>query len=102
MIEIETLKRSCAEDKITWTVAFQEAKMMCMYCKSGDFIESTTTHVVNYKHSLIVVENVPCMECKQCGETYYTDAVAERLEEIVNSIKKFAPKISIVDYNTAA
>ena len=75
---------------------------MCMYCKGGDFIESTTTHVVNYKDSLIIVENVPCLECDQCGETYFTDAVARRLEEIVNSVKKLAPKISIIDYNKAA
>ena len=75
---------------------------MCMYCKGGDFIESTTTHVVNYKDSLIIIENVPCLECDQCGETYFTDAVAGRLEEIVNSVKKIAPKISIIDYNKAA
>ena len=75
---------------------------MCMYCKGGDFIESTTTHVVNYKDSLIIVENVPCLECDQCGETYFTDDVARRLEEIVNSVKKLAPKISIIDYNKAA
>lgn len=39
---------------------------MCFYCK-GDFFDSTTTHVVNYKDCLIMIKNVPCQECKQCG-----------------------------------
>ena len=44
---------------------------------------STTTHVVNYKNCIIVIKNVPCLEFEQCGEKYYTDEVAERLETIL-------------------
>ena len=42
------------------------------------------------------------MECDQCGEKYFTDAVAERLEKIVNKAKKFMQEVSIIDYNKAA
>lgn len=76
--------------------------MMCKYCKNEHLIESTTTHVVDFKTHLIIVRNVPCMECDQCGETYFTDAVAERLEKIVNETKKFMQEVSIIDYNKAA
>ena len=76
--------------------------MMCKYCKGGDLIESTTTHVVDFKTHLIIVRNVPCKECDQCGEKYFTDAVAERLEKIVNEAKKFVQEVSIIDYNKAA
>ena len=75
---------------------------MCKYCKGGDLIESTTTHVVDFKAHLIIVRNVPCMECDQCGEKYFTDAVAERLEKIVNEAKKFVQEVSIIDYRQAA
>lgn len=51
---------------------------MCMYCKN-----STTTHVVNYNNCTIIIKNVPCLECTQCGEKYYIDEVAEHLEDIV-------------------
>lgn len=61
---------------------------MCMLCKCDTVRQSTTTHVVNYKGSVIVIKNVPCEECEQCGEIFYTDKVAERLEEIVNTAKK--------------
>ena len=46
---------------------------MCMFCKCDTVKQSTTTHVVNYKNSIIVIKNVPCEECEQCGEKYYTD-----------------------------
>ncbi|HAG13512.1 MAG TPA: hypothetical protein DCG49_06580 [Ruminococcus sp.] len=75
---------------------------MCMFCKNKTFIESTTTHVVNYQNCIIIIRNVPCLECDQCGEKYYTDAVAEKLERLVNSAKQLMQEISVVDYKTAA
>ena len=75
---------------------------MCKYCKSGNYVESTTTHVVDYKNHLIIVRNVPCMECEQCGETYFSMEIARRLEQIVNEAKKLAQEISIIDYRQAA
>ena len=75
---------------------------MCMFCKNKTFIESTTTHAVNYQNCIIIVRNVPCLECDQCGEKYYTDEVAEKLERLVNSAKQLMQEISVVDYKTAA
>lgn len=46
---------------------------MCMYCRATKTHESTTTHVVDYDSCVVVVRNVPCIECDQCGERYYTD-----------------------------
>ncbi|MFW5670599.1 MAG: YgiT-type zinc finger protein, partial [Acetivibrio ethanolgignens] len=40
---------------------------MCMFCKGNVTKESLTTHVVNYKNCVIVIKNVPCEECEQCG-----------------------------------
>ena len=68
---------------------------MCMYCKNSTTVNSTTTHVVNFK-------NVPCLECEQCGEKYYTDEVAERLETIVNMAKKLMQEIAVIDYPQVA
>ena len=54
---------------------------MCMYCKnSTNVVNSTTTHVVNYKNCIIVIKNVPRLEFEQCGEKYYTDEVVIRLQ----------------------
>ena len=75
---------------------------MCMFCKNKTYTESTTTHVVNYQNCIIIIRNVPCLECDQCGEKYYTDVVAEKLERLVNSAKQLMQEISVVDYKTAA
>lgn len=75
---------------------------MCLYCKNKVMIDSTTTHVVNYKNCIIVIKNVPCLECGQCGEKYYTDEVAERLEMIVDATKKLMQEVAVIDYKQAA
>lgn len=75
---------------------------MCQYCKGGNYIESTTTHVVDLKEQLIIVRNVPCMECDQCGETYFSLEIARQLEKIVNEAKQFAQEVSIIDYRKVA
>ena len=75
---------------------------MCMFCKNTTTIQSITTHVVNYKDCIIVIKNVPCLECDQCGEKYYTDEVAENLEIIVNTAKRLMQEIAVIDYKQAA
>ena len=35
---------------------------MCMYCRCNEHKPSTTTHVVDYRGSVIIVKNVPCEE----------------------------------------
>ena len=64
--------------------------------------KSITTHVVNYKDCIIVIKNVPCLECDRCGEKYYTDDVAEKLEEIIDTAKKMMQEIAVMDYQQAA
>ena len=75
---------------------------MCMYCKNTKYKESTTTHVVNYKNCIIVIKNVPCLECEQCGEKYYPDDVAEKIEKLVDSAKNLMQEIAVFDYKTVA
>ncbi len=75
---------------------------MCMFCKCDTVRQTVTTHVVNYRGCVIVIKNVPCEECEQCGETFYTDVVAERLEKLVALAKQMMQEISVIDYNRAA
>ena len=75
---------------------------MCMLCKCDTVRQSTTTHVVNYNGSVIIIINVPCEQCEQCGEIFYTDEVAEHLEEMVHNAKKLLQEISVIDYSKVA
>ena len=75
---------------------------MCMYCKCKTTISSLTTHVVNYKDGIIIIKNVPCEECEQCGEKYYSDEVAMQLEYLVNTAKQLMQEVAVIDYSKAA
>ena len=72
--------------------------MKCLECR-GTYTEATRTHVVDLKSFIIIIRNVPCLECSQCGDTVYTDEVAERLEAIVDSLRSFLGEIAVVDYS---
>lgn len=63
---------------------------------------SFTTHVVNYSNSVIIIKKVPCEECEQCGEIFYTDEVAEQLEKLVEAAKSLLQDISVIDYSKVA
>ena len=75
---------------------------MCMYCKGDELTDSVTTHVVSYEDCLIIIKNVPCLECSLCGEKYYSDEVAVQLDKIVSAAKKMTQEISVIDYRRAA
>lgn len=75
---------------------------MCMFCKCDTVTPNLTTHVVNYNGTIIVIKNVPCEECEQCGEKFYTDDVAENLEKMVNTAKQMMQEIAVLDYSKVA
>lgn len=75
---------------------------MCMFCKCDTVTPSLTTHVVNYNGAIIVIKNVPCEECEQCGEKFYTDEVAEKIEKMVNVAKQLMQEIAVLDYSKVA
>ncbi len=75
---------------------------MCMFCKCDSIKSSLTTHVVNYNGTIIVIKNVPCEECEQCGEKYYTDEVAEKIEKMVDFAKQMMQEIAVLDYAKVA
>lgn len=42
---------------------------MCMYCKNNTTVNSTTTHVVNYKDCIIVIKNVPALNVSSAARS---------------------------------
>lgn len=75
--------------------------MNCYLCK-GAMTNGKTSYVVDLEKCVIVIRNVPCLKCEQCGEVAYTDEVAQRLDEIVNSIKGLMTEVAIVEYSDSA
>ncbi len=72
---------------------------MCMFCHCDETKASTTTHVVTFEDCVVVIKNVPCLECVQCGESFFTDSVMENLDKIVNQARKTMGEVVITDYS---
>ena len=47
----------------------------CFFCKNGTVIHTVTTYMVDLETCIVIVKNVPCEECTQCGEKYFTDSI---------------------------
>ena len=75
---------------------------MCNACFGDDKIKTTTTFTVEYKGCIIIIRNVPCLECQKCGEITFTDDVADQLEKIVAAAKTVLQDVSVIDYSKVA
>ena len=75
---------------------------MCNECFSDNKIKTTTTFTVDYNNCIIIVKNVPCLECPVCGEVMFTDEVSGKLEKVIESAQKIVQDISIIDYSKVA
>ncbi|MEG1878521.1 MAG: type II toxin-antitoxin system MqsA family antitoxin, partial [Pseudoflavonifractor sp.] len=68
-------------------------------CKA-DLMESHTDYVLSLEKCILIIRNVPCEECTQCGETYFSDAVASQLEKLVNSVRSMVRDVAVFDYSS--
>ena len=50
---------------------------MCVYC-GGSLQESTMDYVEKIDNYVIVIKNVPCKKCNQCGEEYFSTQAAKK------------------------
>ncbi len=64
--------------------------------------KGTTTSVTDTGDCLIIVRNVPCLKCSECGEEFLVASVAEKIDDILDSVERISSKIFILDYATAA
>lgn len=76
--------------------------MKCMSCKTEGMITSNTTYFAHLNNCYVIIENVPCKKCEQCGEEFFAVSVMEKIDDILEKIENIASKIFIMDYQTAA
>ena len=74
--------------------------MTCFMCK-GNIQKSTTSYMTEYNGCYIIIKNVPCSRCTQCGEEYLNGATLEKIEGILEKLKGILTEIAVIDYNAA-
>lgn len=75
--------------------------MTCFLCK-GNTVKSTTSYMTQYNDCFIIIKNVPCTKCTQCGEEYLNGVTLQKTESIIKSVKSILTEVAIVDYTKAA
>lgn len=65
--------------------------MKCLSCKYGNMIDSTTTYMSALKNCVLIIKNVPCMKCTQCGDELFNTDILEKIEKSL-----LQPKIWLV------
>ena len=76
--------------------------MNCLVCKTGSMVDSKESYMAKINGCYVIIENVPCKRCSQCGEVLYSASVMEKIDDILDSINNIASKIFIMDYGNAA
>jgi YgiT-type zinc finger domain-containing protein len=60
--------------------------------------ESVSNYMVDIDRHFIIIKNVPCHECSQCGEVSYSGSVVARIEKIIERLKEALTEVAVVDY----
>lgn len=56
----------------------------CRYCQ-GELESKLVTRVQRYEDHWFVIENLPALVCRQCGESYYTPSAHDLVIELITS-----------------
>ena len=52
----------------------------CVFCGHKHLDRKTTRNIYQKDQQMLVVENVPCLECTFCGEQYFDAGVLQKIE----------------------
>ena len=56
--------------------------MNCNTCKEGELKDDFTTVTLERDGRLIIIRDVPCMKCNNCGDYVLTDAITDQVWKI--------------------
>lgn len=74
--------------------------MTCTFC-GGSAEKAVTEYIEKQGNYIVVIKNVPCDKCTQCGETYFSDDVVRNIEKILDTIKYISSEltVTVIDYS---
>lgn len=59
----------------------------CLYCR-GHLEEQLVTRLQEYEGHWFMIENLPAMVCRQCGETYFSPQAHDRVVDLITGDTK--------------
>ncbi len=52
----------------------------CVFCGHKHLVDKHTRYIYQKDQQMLVVDNVPCLECTFCGEQYFEALVLQQIE----------------------
>lgn len=66
-------------------------------------VKSTEAFFTEVKKHYVIIKNVPCYKCENCGEVFYTMSVTEKINEILDKIElAINTEVYVCDYTKVA
>ncbi len=75
--------------------------MKCIEC-GNETKMNYMKHVAELENCVLIIKNVPTHTCPVCGEKYYDNDVAKKIEKIVNQFKGLVEEVAILEYDKIA
>ena len=75
--------------------------MTCILC-TGNMMPGITSDFTDLGSCMVIIKNVPCLKCEQCGEKAFTGATVKQIERIVDTVKDSLTEVAIVHYPSTA
>jgi YgiT-type zinc finger domain-containing protein len=72
----------------------------CPIC-GGTMTEGNTTFAVDLEFGVVVVRDVPARVCDLCGDSSFSDSVAEVLEHIVDEARGSRQEVAVTRWSNA-
>ena len=69
----------------------------CFYCK-GIMEDDFTSYMADLDGHYVIIKNVPCHRCNQCGGVTFSMKTVTRIEQIVDNVKNALTEIAIIEY----
>ena len=75
--------------------------MRCIRC-GQELYASKTTEAIELENGLLVIRNIPCFKCAECGEIHFSGDVVQKIEKITKDAEKHLQEVTILEYSSAA
>lgn len=65
-------------------------------------VDGLTTYMVDLGNCIIIIKNVPCHHCTQCGEESFSGDIVQKIEEIIDGLQGTLTEIAVVNFDKNA
>jgi len=73
--------------------------LTCFFCK-GKKENSFTIDVTDMGSCVVIIRDVPCYKCTECGEVTFELKIGERIDEIIDTLKdSLSGQIALIRYS---